>query len=50
LDRCLAVRPDLEAGILPAGGHWVQYECAEEVNERLIGFHARNSVRKSDQP
>jgi len=50
LDRCLAVRPDLEAGILPAGGHWVQYECAEEVNELLIGFHARNSVRKSDQP
>lgn len=50
LDRCLAVRPDLEARILPAGGHWVQYECAEEANELLIGFHARNSLRKSDQP
>ena len=47
LDRCLAVRPDLEAGILPVGGHWVQYECADEVNELLTRFHAPNSARKS---
>ena len=47
LDRCLAVRPDLEAGILPAGGHWVQYECADEVNELLTRFHAPNTARKS---
>jgi pimeloyl-ACP methyl ester carboxylesterase len=49
LDRCLDVRPDLEAEILPGGGHWVPYECAEEVNELLIRFHARNSARKSDR-
>jgi pimeloyl-ACP methyl ester carboxylesterase len=39
LDRCLAVRPDLEAEILPEGGHWVGYECADEVNSLLARFH-----------
>ncbi len=47
LDRCLAVRPDLKAAILPDGGHWVQYECAEKVNELLIRFHTWNG--KSDR-
>lgn len=42
LDRCLAVRPDLKAAILPDGGHWVQYECVEKVNELLIRFHTRH--------
>jgi len=40
LDRCLAVRPDLEAEILPDGGHWVAYECADAVNSVLTRFHA----------
>ncbi len=48
LDRCLAVRPDLEAEILPVGGHWVQYECADEVNELLIRFHAPGSAGKGN--
>lgn len=39
LDRCLAVRPDLEAEILPEGGHWVCYECADAVNSLLKRFH-----------
>ena len=39
LDRCLAVRPDLEAEILPEGGHWVGYECADAVNSLLARFH-----------
>jgi 2-hydroxy-6-oxonona-2,4-dienedioate hydrolase len=42
LERCLAARPDLEAEILPRGGHWVPYECAEEVNVLLAAFHGRN--------
>jgi len=49
LDRCLAVRPDLEAQILPVGGHWVQYECADEVNELLIRFHALDSAGKDNR-
>lgn len=40
LDRCLAVRPDLEAEVLAEGGHWVAYECADEVNSLLTRFHA----------
>lgn len=46
LNRCLAVRPDLKAEILPVGGHWVQYECADDVNGLLIGFHALDSAGK----
>lgn len=41
LDRCLAVRPDVTAEILPEGGHWVAYECADAVNALLGRFHAR---------
>jgi pimeloyl-ACP methyl ester carboxylesterase len=41
LERCLAVRPDLEVKILSCGGHWVCYECAEEVNAALVAFHGR---------
>ena len=40
LDRCLAVRPDIRAEILPEGGHWVAYECADAVNSLLARFHA----------
>lgn len=40
LDRCRAVRPDLDAEILPEGGHWVAYECADAVNAVLTRFHA----------
>jgi pimeloyl-ACP methyl ester carboxylesterase len=40
LDRCRAVRPDLEAEIVPEGGHWVAYECADTVNSLLTRFHA----------
>jgi pimeloyl-ACP methyl ester carboxylesterase len=40
LQRCLSVRPDLEAEILPEGGHWVAYECADAVNSLLTRFHA----------
>ena len=41
LDRCLAVRPDIKAEIVPDGGHWVAYECAAEVNSLLARFHAQ---------
>jgi 2-hydroxy-6-oxonona-2,4-dienedioate hydrolase len=40
LDRCLAIRPDLRAEIIPEGGHWVAYECADAVNSLLTRFHA----------
>lgn len=43
LDRCLAVRPDLKAEIVPEGGHWVAYECAADVNSLLAHFHAQAS-------
>ena len=39
LERCLAVRPDLKAEILPEGGHWVAYECSDAVNSLLARFH-----------
>jgi pimeloyl-ACP methyl ester carboxylesterase len=39
LDRCLAVRPDLGSEIVPEGGHWVAYECADAVNSLLARFH-----------
>ncbi len=40
LDRCLAVRPDLKAEIMPEGGHWVAYECADAINSLLARFHS----------
>lgn len=40
LERCRAVRPDLEAEIIPDGGHWVAYECADAVNRSLARFHS----------
>ncbi len=44
LDRCLAVRPDLEAEILAEGGHWVGYECADAVNSLLTRFHTPKRI------
>jgi len=40
LDRCFAVQPDLWAEIIPEGGHWVAYECADAVNSLLVRFHS----------
>lgn len=44
LDRCLAVRPDIKAEILPEGGHWIAYECADAVNSLLTRFHASEKL------
>ncbi len=37
---CLGARPDLKTSIVPDCGHWVQYACADPVNELLLAFHA----------
>ena len=34
------IRPEIPVYLVPGGGHWVAYECAETVNELLLGFHA----------
>lgn len=31
-------RAEREAHVIPGGGHWVQYECADEVNRRLLAW------------
>jgi pimeloyl-ACP methyl ester carboxylesterase len=35
-------RADRACGIVPAAGHWVQYEAANEVNRRLADWFAAN--------
>jgi pimeloyl-ACP methyl ester carboxylesterase len=32
--------PQREAHVIPGGGHWVQFECADEVNRRLSAWFA----------
>lgn len=39
--RCRAARPDLEAHIIPACGHWAMYEAPDEVSRLLLDFHGR---------
>ena len=34
------VKPEIPMHLVPGGGHWVAYECAEEVNRLVVGFHA----------
>ncbi len=41
VEQCEAAR-HFTKHILPDCGHWAQYECAGEVNELLIDFHARH--------
>lgn len=31
-------RAEREAHVIPGGGHWVQFECADEVNRRLLDW------------
>jgi pimeloyl-ACP methyl ester carboxylesterase len=33
-----ACRPERQFEIIPGAGHWVQYEAADEVNDRLAGW------------
>lgn len=37
--RCHGVNPRLPVHILPATGHWAQYESAERFNELMLEFH-----------
>lgn len=41
VERCRAVADIAEVSIVPAAGHWVQYEAAEAVDQLLIDFHSR---------
>jgi pimeloyl-ACP methyl ester carboxylesterase len=38
--QCRSVRPDLDAKIVPGGGHWIQYERPKIVNSLLTKFIA----------
>ena len=33
------VKPEIPVHLVPGGGHWVAYECAEAVNFLLVKFH-----------
>ena len=33
------VKPEIPVHLVPGGGHWVAYECAEAVNILLVKFH-----------
>ena len=35
---CLTVRPDARVSMIPAAGHWVQYEASESFNGLVLGF------------
>ena len=37
--RCRALRPDLQAHIIPDCGHWAMYAAPEAVNRLLLDFH-----------
>jgi len=40
-DACRQARPDVRIAIVPAGGHWIQYDRPDAVNRLLIAFHRR---------
>lgn len=40
-ERIHAARPDAEIHIVPAAGHWVQYEAPRAVEALLVEFHKR---------
>lgn len=40
-ERIANARPDVEFHKIPGAGHWVQFEMADAVNERMIEFHLR---------
>lgn len=33
------IKPEIPVHLVPGGGHWVAYECADAVNELLMAFH-----------
>ena len=33
------VKPEIPVHLVPGGGHWVAYECANAVNDLLVKFH-----------
>ena len=46
LDLCRAAKPDVHTRLIPAAGHWLQYEAADAVNEALIDFFTRDERGK----
>jgi len=38
VDEVRAARPDIRIDLIPEGGHWIQYECADKVNALLLDF------------
>jgi 2-hydroxy-6-oxonona-2,4-dienedioate hydrolase len=39
-EACRAVRDGIKIAVVPDGGHWIQYERPDRVNELLMDFHA----------
>jgi 2-hydroxy-6-oxonona-2,4-dienedioate hydrolase len=39
VDSCREVRADVRIALVPDGGHWIQYEQADAVNQLLTAFH-----------
>ena len=33
------VKPEVPMHLVPGGGHWVAYECAEALNALVLAFH-----------
>jgi pimeloyl-ACP methyl ester carboxylesterase len=43
-DRLIRGRPNRHLRIVPHGGHWIQYECAQAFNDALIQWLDRPSI------
>jgi 2-hydroxy-6-oxonona-2,4-dienedioate hydrolase len=39
MEQCREARPDVRIAIVPDGGHWIQYDQPDAVNQLLIDFH-----------